>query len=144
MNKCTKIVNHSKIVFKESGRKAVFSNERQLDHAITQVDGCLIENGMRCDVIISQKECGSVLVELKGKDVEHACLQLKATVDHKLVRPLLEKQIGFLVICSRFPRIDAYVMREKQRFAKHYRAGLHVFCNQREVTVEKLVSIDGK
>lgn len=98
---------------------------------------------MRCDKLVTKKGVASVLVELKGKDVAHACEQLFSSVVHENVTPLLEKNIGFMVICSRSPRFDGFVAKAKQRAAKQFKAGFHIITNEGEFDIERAVAIDG-
>lgn len=141
--RCTKSVTNTLVKVEENKKKAVFRNKVAANYDISQVDGCLITEGMRCDKLITKTGVVSVLVELKGRDVAHACDQLFATVEHPSIKEILEKKIGFLVICSKVPRFDGFVVKAKQRAAKTYKAGFHVVCNQGEFDIERVAAIDG-
>lgn len=141
--KCTNVARHTLIKVEENRRKVIFFNEDRMEYSISVVDGCLIKNGIRADYLISKNKVASVVVELKGSGVEHACDQLLATVEHENIIPLLEKKIGFIVVCSKYPRFDSFVARAKNKCAKKYRAGFHVVCDQRELNIERVVEIDG-
>lgn len=140
---CSETVNHSRIKVEENKRKAVFKNPDRLNYEKSTVDGCLITKGIRSDYLVSKKGVASVLVELKGGNVEHACDQLIAAVEHPHVRPLLEEKLGFLVICSKYPRFDTFVRRAKTRCAREYQAGFHVVCDKGEFDIERVAAIDG-
>jgi len=140
---CTSRVNHSKIKVEENKRKAIFNNPSRQDYEVSKVDGCLITNGIRCDNLVSRCDDLSVLVELKGGDVGHACDQLFQAVKDANVTPLLKGKAGFLVICSKYPRFDSFVRRAKERAAKEYKAGFHVVCNKGEFDIDRVVAIDG-
>lgn len=140
---CTKSVNHSRIKVEENKKKAIFINEEKSEFRVSQVDGCLIKHGIRCDNLVSKAGTASVLVELKGVDVGHACEQLFNSVTHENVQPLLESKVGFLIICSRSPRFDGFVIKAKQKAAKQFNAGFHVVTNQGEFDIVRVVAIDG-
>ena len=140
---CTRTLNSSAVKVSEKGRKAVFRNESRSEYEVTEIDGCLIRERLRTDCLVSKKGSASVLVELKGKNVSHACEQLFATVANSKVAPLLHGKIGFLVICSKFPRFDSYVIKSKQMAAKKFKAGFHVVCDSGEFDIERVVAIDG-
>ena len=140
---CTETVTHSKIKVEQNKRKATFCNEARDEYEISEVDGCLVTEGIRCDNLVSRKDDHSVLVELKGSDVSHACEQLFASVEHPTVAPLLKQNVGFLVICSKYPRFDTFVRRAKERAMKQYRAGFHVVKNSGEFDIERVTAIDG-
>lgn len=140
---CTTTVDHSLVKVEEKKKKATFRNRVRAKFDVSQIDGCVINVGIRCDKLVSKREVASVLVELKGVDVSHATEQLFATADHHDVSPLLEKSIGFLVICSRYPRFDGFVIKAKQRAAKQFKAGFHVVCNEGLFDIERVVAIDG-
>jgi hypothetical protein len=141
--KCTTTKNHSRIKVEENRRKAVFLNPEREEHDVTEIDGCVVVEGPRCDFLVSDREKASVLVELKGADVRHACEQLLNSAVHADVKPLLHGQVGFLVICSKVPRFDSVVARAKQTCMKKHKAGLHIVCNQGEFDLEKVIKIDG-
>jgi hypothetical protein len=141
-DKCCKVVTHPLVKIEENKRRAVFKNPSRSEYEVTQVDGCLITDGIRSDYLIAS-EGTSVLVELKGACVAHACDQLFASVKHPSVVPFLKKQIGFLVIASRYPRYDDYVRKAKDRSFKEYKAGFHVVCDRGEFDIKRVAAIDG-
>jgi len=140
---CTKIVTHSIVKVEQNKRKASFKNPNNVPYAVTEVDECLVKGGIRSDYLVSEVGSTSILVELKGKDVKHACEQLFASVRDPAITPLLEKKIGFLVICSKYPKIDSFVMKAKQKCATEFKAGFHVVCDQREFEIRKVADIKG-
>lgn len=140
---CTNTVSHSLIKVEENRRAATFKNPTRKTFKVTEVDGCLITEGPRCDFIVGEPGSVSILVELKGTDVSHACDQLFATAAHPSARGILEGQIGFLVICSRYPRFDSFVAKAKQTAAKRYRAGFHVVSDKGEFDAVRVAAIDG-
>lgn len=141
---CTESVGHSRVRVQQHRQKAIFKNPARATYRISEVDGCLVRDGeLRCDYLVSEAGAVSVLVELKGGDVDHACDQLLASVEHAKVKPLLEGKIGFLIVCSRYPRIDTTVQRAKQKCAAKYKAGFHVVCGRRELEIRRVVAIDG-
>lgn len=141
---CTELLKHSNVKVEENKRKAIFLNPSKAEYSVTKVDGCLVTDGeIRCDYLISEIGEASALVELKGKDVSHACVQLLASAKNNKVKPLLEKNVGFLVICSKYPRFDTFVAKAKQRAAREFNAGFHVVCDRGEFNIRDLVRIDG-
>src|SRR4051812_27602069 len=93
--KCTRVLTHSSVKVEENKSRAVFSNPDRREYAVTKIDGCLVTEGRRADYVVTKEERVSVLVELKGVDVSHACDQLFASVEHPSVKPLLERRLGF-------------------------------------------------
>lgn len=141
---CTKRVTHSKVKVEENKRKAVFRNPNNVDYDITTIDGCLVTEGIRSDFMVSEVGSISILIELKGKDVAHACDQLMATVKRDNVKKLMESRVGFLVICRKFPRFDTFVAKAKQKCASELKAGFHVVCDQGEFDIAQVAAINGK
>jgi hypothetical protein len=127
----------------ENKRIALFRNPDRTDFKVTKVDGCLIRKGARCDYLVVAPKVASVFVELKGADVSLACDQLFATAAHEDVRPLVEGAVGFLVVCSRYPRFDSFVARAKQMAAKRYKAGFHVVTDRGEFDAQRVAAING-
>ncbi|MFC3580611.1 hypothetical protein [Sphingomonas hylomeconis] len=142
-DKCTTPTRNSKIKVEENGRVAVFTNEENSKFKVIEIDGCLITAGVRADYMVSKGKSVSVIVELKGKDISHACDQLFATVEHDAVKEIINPQVGFLIICRRFPRFDTFVAKAKTRSARQYKAGFHVICNKGEFDIDRVAAIDG-
>lgn len=140
---CTETVTHSRVKVEQNKRKAVFRNEERVDFEVSEIDGCLVTEGIRCDNLVSRKDDHSVMIELKGSDVSHACDQLFASVDHPEVTPLLKQNIGFLIVCSKYPRFDTFVRKAKDKAMKQYRAGFHVVKNSCEFDIDRVTAIDG-
>jgi hypothetical protein len=140
---CTKTVSSSLIKVEEHRRKAVFRNPKRDPYEVSLIDGCLIDDGVRADFLVSEVGKASVIVELKGSNVAHACEQVIASASHEAIKPLLHGKIGFLIISSRFPRFDTYVAKAKQRCARELKAGFHVVCSQGEFDIARVVAING-
>lgn len=140
---CTLTVDHSRVKVEENRMKAVFKNDDRFKYEVSEVDGYVITTGIRCDKLVSRKDDHSVLVELKGRNVEHACDQLFASASHPNVQPLLKPNIGFLIICSKYPKFDTFVRKAKDRAMKQYRAGFHVVKNAGEFEISRVTAIDG-
>lgn len=143
MHKCIRNVNHSLVQVEENKRKATFRNPDRSPYSVARVDNCLITDGQRCDYMVSHDGVCSVLIELKGTDVEHACKQLLASVVHPTVTEKREKIVGFLVVCSRYPRFDTFVAKAKIECAKKYKAGFHVVTQKGEFDIARVTAIDG-
>ncbi len=141
---CTRTVSHSTVKVEENKRKALFNNPSGKSYCVTKVDDCLVTEGPRADYLVVEGSAHSVLVELKGKNVAHACEQLFASARHEDVAPLLTASLGFLVVCSRFPRVDTAVLKAKTKAAKEYGAGFHVVCDKGSFDIERIASIRRK
>ena len=71
----------SQIKFEENKRKIIFLNSQRLPYERVDVDGCTINDGVRCDkLLLSADEREERYVELKGTDVMHAIEQLEETI----------------------------------------------------------------
>jgi len=141
---CTQIVSHTTVKVEENKRKALFRNPESKSYRVTRVDDCVVTEGPRADYLVVADGTHSVLVELKGKNVAHACEQLFASARHKDVARLITPSLGFLVVCSRFPRVDTSVLKAKTKAAREYNAGFHVVCDKGSFEIEKIVSIRRK
>jgi len=80
-------------------------------------------------------------VELKGSDVDHACKQLFATAINKDAKKILEGKLGFLIVCSKYPRFDSFVAIAKNAAAQKFKAGLKIVCDERDLIIEEIIQI---
>jgi hypothetical protein len=141
-NECVEDINHPKVLVGEKGRKAVFLNSERAQYLRIHVDGCLIKDDStkKSDFIVTKKGVGSVVVELKGKDLRTARQQLFATLDHEKCCCWLEKRKAMLIVCSRVP---AFTTSDANFKEECRRRGLRctTVCNEREVHIEDLLGI---
>lgn len=133
MSNCVKIVNHPKIKVGEHGRHAIILNPGRGSHFVGQIDGCLIQDGVRCDCFVSNSTHIS-LIEFKGSDIDHACEQLFSSVSHDFLSTHVNgKRKSFLIVCSRFPRNNTSVQRFQAKARRDHGANLRVVCNKAEI-----------
>ncbi len=115
---CVESLTISVINVRENGRRASFHNVERLKYERVRIDGCLINDGLRCDWLVRKVGEVSALVELKGADVAHGCKQLETTRTNPAVQPYLEKRTVFLIVSSRSPSFDTRVARAKENARK--------------------------
>jgi hypothetical protein len=136
---CTEITHASLIKVEENGKKAFFKNPDRKKYAKTEVDGCLINDGIRCDYLVNEVGVASVLIELKGTDVKHAKKQLLASIVRPEIKKLLENKVGCLVISSQSPSFNAFIREAKMEFRAKHKAGFTVKTRQGEFNILDLV-----
>ncbi|WP_424944768.1 hypothetical protein [Aliiroseovarius crassostreae] len=101
MNDCIQTVNHKKILFKEKNRQAIFDNPTQREFSKAQVDGCLINQGERCDGFLSD-ENKIWFIELKGKDVPKAASQICSAAE-VLKEYCDDKEVHAVIVATKCP-----------------------------------------
>ncbi len=131
---CIDVVSHSKIKVEENRKKVVFLNKERESYEVGRIDGCLVSEGVRADYFVSNKE-KTVLIELKGINISHACEQLFAAIEHNNVKKNIKENVGFIVVCSRFPKASTTVQRAKTKAMSKYRAKFSVFCTRVELNI---------
>lgn len=139
-HKCVTKRTDSNISVKERGRSANFKNPTRSQFLQVKVDKCLI-NGKekKADWIVTKVGVGSVIIELKGHDLDQACRQLKATLDHPNCTPWLEAKKSMLIVCSRYPSIDTSVQRLRTA-ARRQGMRLTVVCDRANFFFEDILS----
>jgi hypothetical protein len=118
--------NHPKIALRDrkgGSANATFLNEARRDITVCVVDGCLITDGRKCDYLIQDNGHWTILLELKGSDLEGAVEQIDQTLAHAAMRSKLRGKLGALVVCTkvRVPNATAYLLRCKQRYMKSHK-----------------------
>lgn len=134
---CVENISYSRVTVAEKGKQVTFLNPDRAAFQRVKVDGCIIKNGARADWIVSQEGHGSVVVELKGRDVEHAIDQVFATVSHPDCIPWLTTPTRLLIICAKYPAFDTKVAKA-QLSAKRCGLSLKVVCRTFECNVSQL------
>lgn len=128
------------VVVKENGRRINFLNPDRSKFKKIKVDNCLIIDGERSDWIVTKVGVGSVVVELKGKDVDKACHQLWSTLAHPDCCGHLEKKRALVVVASRVPSLDTSIQRHKNK-ARQNGLRLEFICQNRDVLFEDILGL---
>jgi hypothetical protein len=136
---CKTETTDTKIKVQEGARKAVFLNEARESFAKIKVDGCMVEQELASDWVVSRATIGDVVVELKGKDVSHAIVQIRATIDQWNRDGLRVGKIAGLIVCSQYPKFTTIVQRAKIQLKKDYGAPLHVSSRNMEYDFEQVL-----
>lgn len=142
----------SKIKVEENGRAAIFVNEERAMFHKVKVDGGLVQNQLCADYVVAKTGVGSVVVELKGTDVEHAVQQIGATVE--LVRrcaapgscrakAVANLPVAGLIICSKYPKADTSFQKKQKLFVAKYKIPLHCVSGKGEFKIEKVLTFAG-
>ncbi|WP_146140343.1 hypothetical protein [Alsobacter soli] len=140
---CTSFSDNTRIKVEECGRKAVILNSERKQYIIVRYDGCVIKNQKAADYIIRNNNVGNLIVELKGKNVEHAVDQVIATADKIKNANNEEILLGALIVCTQFPRINTKIQKAKDTMRKRFNAPLHVVTKNYEFFFEAVMSFKG-
>lgn len=144
--KCTEVVKVSKVKIAENGKQAVFLNPKKETFSRTRVDGCVIVNRTACDWWVVHDTSGSVLVELKGSDVEHAIEQIEATFEYLSKNNLLREKNAAMIVCSkpsRHPSFTSKLQKAKSRLSAKFKAPLHIVTGNHEFDIKRVLSHTG-
>jgi hypothetical protein len=139
---CTEVVKVSKVKIAENGKQAIFLNPKKEEFSRTRVDGCVIVNKTACDWWISHEKSGSVLVELKGCDVDHAIEQIEATFDYLSKNNLLLEKNAAMIVCSkpsRHPSFTSKLQKARSRLSAKYKAPLHIVTGSHEFDIQRVL-----
>ena len=121
---CSSIRNDKLVVYKEKGSTIRIVNPDSKDINCIVVDGCAITDGPRCDLLFVHDDIIEVFVELKGADVEKACLQICATIQQLSKDKKREKHS--VIVSSRCPRISSKIQRLKLQMKKNFNSSLKI------------------
>lgn len=130
--------DRSKIKLEENGKSAVFLNpNRKNGLQAIRVDGCVAQQGTRADFVIEFAD-RAVIVELKGRDVEHAASQVMATADHWKFDLQRCGEIAGLIVAARYPKASSTIQIKQDEFRRRYLNPLHVVCRNAEYSFESI------
>jgi len=146
------VTDVSRVKVEENGRSAIFVNNGRAKFHKVKVDGGLIDNQLCADYVVSKDQVGSVVVELKGTDIEHAVDQIDATITimktcgsprSKDKKNLSQLPIAGLVVCSKYPRADTSFQKKQKKFVAKHKVPLHCVSGKGEFSLEKVLSFSG-
>ncbi|TPL79017.1 hypothetical protein FJ950_29205 [Mesorhizobium sp. B2-3-14] len=120
MQNCQSTSKASQIKVEEKGKRAIFLNPKKEKLVRTMFDGCVVNNAIAADWIVSKNGIGDVIVELKGCKIEHAADQICATAKYLTDHGHRQGKVSGLIVCSRYPSEDSTFQRIQLRFAKTF------------------------
>lgn len=91
-------------VFRQNKRSARFINAAKRPYDVGVVDGCIITDGTpRCDNFLRTEDV-IWLIELKGKDVEHAVEQIVSST-HALEDHIENRSVEAVIVATKCPAV---------------------------------------
>lgn len=134
--KCATETTHKIITAEENKRKLILNNPSQRLVRKIQIDGCLPVEGKRCDYMfeIDKPTTEVIYLELKGCDIEKACLQLTETIDLFLNKHRHIKR-SCHIVASRVPKAGTKVQQLKVQMLKNKKVELIVSTDQATVQI---------
>jgi len=123
-NICTTHGNDSIVKFEENLSVMYIQNSQRAPYITVKIDGCDITTGNKCDagaILIKTEE--TLLIELKGSDIDHAVTQLTATLkNYSLTR---KGNIKCFIISSNNPNSSTKNQIVKTKFLT--KTGIQLF-----------------
>jgi hypothetical protein len=141
LESCATRIRHSKIKVEERGKSAVILNPNRRTFLRVQVDGCLPLIGPRADWVIERSRA-AVVVELKGRGIEHGAAQIMATARLWKDEGRVDRVCGLIVGASP-PRARTSIQVRQDVFNKKFRSPLHVVRQNTEYVWDHLFSFKG-
>ena len=139
---CIEETDVSKIKVKDGTKFAVFLNSANTLHLKVRVDGCAVMDGPRADWVVERGN-DAIVVELKGRDVEHAAVQIAATSTlWKNVEGRCGKIAG-LIVARQYPKASTVIQLKQRSFVKTFGGPLHVVNHCPEVYFDHVLSFRG-
>ena len=125
----------------DAGVRAVFCNPKRKAYRTFDVDGCLVTEGLAADFAVEELGTGLAVVELKGRNVEHALKQVSETVKHFRDARDYTGRLCALIVSRQSPLGSATIAKQRLIFAKrHGGAALHVHSSQRSFVLSDLLT----
>ncbi|WP_186258662.1 hypothetical protein [Burkholderia gladioli] len=130
---CVRSTRVSKIKISEKRAKAVILNPNNDEYDVTRFDGCVVNNEVAADFLVSKTKVGDLIVELKGKNVKHAVEQIIATATFLRKNSMSEGRLGALIVCNEFPKANTMVQLLKLELKNKFDCPLRVSTENPEV-----------
>lgn len=140
--RCIEHTTVSKIKVEDQGKSAVILNHARVAHLRIQVDGCIITDGRRADWVV-ERGADAVVIELKGRNVEHGADQAVATAEMWIDAEQRVSRICGLIVAAQYPKSASAIQLRQQKFARKFAGPLHVVNRNAEFCFEHLLSFRG-
>ena len=143
LESCTETKKDSKIKVEAHTQKAIFDNSGRAKIKIVDLDCWLAaDTGPKADHIVSKPDVVDIIVELKGKGIDHALKQILASHARWKAAPPFSKRIGGLIVFSRSPDRSASMDDTRKRFLQTH--GIWLEMNKNNQTEYRFENFTGK
>lgn len=138
MEQCTTVLSDPAIRLPDCGKVVVLSNpSREKVHRV-RFDGCVVQNQKAVDYLVSVGNERSLLVELKGRDVEHAIDQISESA-HYLKQNYAHYQPDLgLIFCKQVPSGSSTINRKRERLYKDHGIDLRISSSKSKFCLKRL------
>jgi hypothetical protein len=141
--KCVQDLDVSNILLgPERGRSANICNPERLPHRKIKIDGCVQWEGLVADWAV-ERDIGVVIVELKGRNVEHGAKQVIATATKWIDKIGKDFKVAGLIVGRQVPAATTSIQIKKQEFARKFGGPLHVVNANCDYRFEHIHSFKG-
>jgi hypothetical protein len=108
LERCTEETRSPRVTVKANGRAATFLNLERTTVKKVDVD-CWLQSTseVRSDYLLTKPAIVDVIIELKGKDIDHAVAQILATLSRWRATKGCSPKFGGLVVFTRSPKRSA-------------------------------------
>src|SRR5437868_6813688 len=123
---CIEETSVSKVTVAEKGKSATILNSQHQVFRRVRVDGCVVTDGscLAADWVIERDRL-AVVIELKGRSVEHAAKQIAETSSLWRAEQRFDRICG-LIVARQYPRASASIQLKQQQYARRFGGPLHV------------------
>lgn len=128
MENCSITSKNRIFTFEEQRSKLILKNKDEVTSTKIRVDGCIINEGLRCDYLHLAKET-EFYIELKGQDLLHAMKQLERTINLLGSKSRQQKRVCY-IICTRSPLISTEIQHYDRQFRVKYNSKLVIKSGQ--------------
>ena len=113
---CEKVNSYLIVTCEERQSKMIFENPQRREVCLIEVDGCVIQEGLRCDYAMrAENNREEFYIELKGRDVKHAFSQLETSLQKLSEDPYKHPKICF-IISTRCPLDGPQIQTMKNKY----------------------------
>lgn len=140
---CHKNINDSKILIKDKGSRStlIILNPTQENYLETRLDGCYLDyqDGQKsADYMLSKQDGNSLLIELKGRNVEHGCKQVLETYRRLKQKSVFKNNAvpAIIVLSNSAPKARPGLAKYKDQYKRLSSKQLHTKNHPAESTFD--------
>lgn len=112
----------SVIVLEERDKILAVDNRSRSRFTMVRFDGCVVKHATGADWLLIKENNGThLIIELKGRNVEHAIDQLRATTQFLICHGIDTQKISAVVICRQYPHASTLLQRKEAAYTREFR-----------------------
>ena len=130
------------VPIRDVGRKINIVNRSNFILQIIKYDGCEVSGVEAADYLVRIPSVSDHIIELKGRNIEHALDQISSTIERLRVANELMSEIFGAVSCKQVPKSGCAILKKRESIKRKYGVDVAISSSKIHYCIESCCFVD--